>query len=176
MNAYDRVLRQLRAAGRLGVTQVQFLEPVCDGGEPILRVAPRVCDLRADGYPITGDGTAANPYVLQGARRTPPTPKVPDPDGACDKCGAPVIWVDVGGERVPCAPLPVLSVAIGLIARNPTTGGGRQIITEDLMSVPGWLQAGAVLHRSHLTTCPMSSAHAAHARDTADRPGQASLL
>jgi hypothetical protein len=47
----DRVLAQLKRTGR--VSPVDFLLPdVCDGLKPILRVAPRVMELRDDGYSI----------------------------------------------------------------------------------------------------------------------------
>lgn len=62
----DRVLRQLERTGH--VSPEDFLLPdVCDGLAPILRVAPRIGELRDQGLPIvtgtTRHGTAL--YVLQ---------------------------------------------------------------------------------------------------------------
>ncbi len=62
----ERVLAQLKRRGRVSPTD--FLLPdVCDGGLPILRVAPRVMELRDRGYTIhtstASNGTAVYELV-----------------------------------------------------------------------------------------------------------------
>lgn len=47
----ERVLRALRAAGRRGISQLDFDAP-SDGRPPIRRLASRIADLRAAGYRI----------------------------------------------------------------------------------------------------------------------------
>lgn len=57
MTQRARVLAALEAAGRYGVTQVDFLRyPAVDGGAPITRVAARVEELRRDGHRIVNAG------------------------------------------------------------------------------------------------------------------------
>ena len=54
MTQRQRVLTALEDAGSLGVSPVDFLGPqVVDGGSPILRLAPRVEELRKQGYRIS---------------------------------------------------------------------------------------------------------------------------
>ena len=54
MTQRQRVLRALEAAGSTGITPVDFTGPeTVDGGSPILRVAPRVDELRKEGYRIS---------------------------------------------------------------------------------------------------------------------------
>lgn len=54
MTQRQRVLAALEDAGASGVSPVDFLGPhVIDGGAPILRVAPRVEELRKQGYRIS---------------------------------------------------------------------------------------------------------------------------
>lgn len=54
MTQRQRVLAALEDAGASGVSPVDFLGPqVIDGGKPILRVAPRVEELRKQGYRIS---------------------------------------------------------------------------------------------------------------------------
>lgn len=48
----ERVLRALSAAGRHGVSQLDFDPPACDGRAPVRRLASRIADLRADGHRI----------------------------------------------------------------------------------------------------------------------------
>lgn len=64
----DRVLEALR---RGPVGPVNFLPPVCDGGSPILRLAPRILELRERGHKITvskaDDGTAVYRLVTETA-------------------------------------------------------------------------------------------------------------
>jgi hypothetical protein len=58
MTQRARIEKRLRTHGR--VSPVDFLLPnVCDGGLPILRVAPRVMELRDAGYAIE-TSTASN--------------------------------------------------------------------------------------------------------------------
>ncbi len=61
-----RVLAALRAAGTRGLTQVDFLPPVIDGGPPAGRLASRIDELRTAGHCIQTvrqkNGTAQ--YVL----------------------------------------------------------------------------------------------------------------
>jgi hypothetical protein len=45
-------LAQLQRTGSRGVTQLDFTPPVCDGLAPILRVASRIAELRAQGHAI----------------------------------------------------------------------------------------------------------------------------
>jgi hypothetical protein len=51
MTQRDRVLRQLKRTGR--VSPVDFLLPdICDGQTPITRLAPRIKELRDEGFEI----------------------------------------------------------------------------------------------------------------------------
>lgn len=53
MTQRERVLKMLHQRGALGVTPVDFAGPdVIDGGAPIMRLAPRVQELRDQGYVI----------------------------------------------------------------------------------------------------------------------------
>lgn len=50
----ERLLNALRERGFHGLSQLDFFAPhVCDGGEPITRIAARVEELRDAGYVIT---------------------------------------------------------------------------------------------------------------------------
>ena len=54
MTQRERVLKALEDAGSVGITPVDFTGPdVVDGGSPILRVAPRIDELRKQGYRIS---------------------------------------------------------------------------------------------------------------------------
>lgn len=54
----DRVLAALYLAGARGITCIEFDAPnVCDGGEPIKRLAARVNELREAGFEIETAGT-----------------------------------------------------------------------------------------------------------------------
>lgn len=80
MTQKQRVLRGLERAGKHGVTQVDWLGPVTvDGGPPITRLAPRIKELRDEGYPIVTAGIrdSCRVYVLGDA--APPKPVV-DPE------------------------------------------------------------------------------------------------
>lgn len=58
MTQRERILAALRAAGRRGITQVDFLRfPTVDGGPPVTRVAARVQELRDEGLDIVSSGT-----------------------------------------------------------------------------------------------------------------------
>lgn len=65
MTQRDRVLAQLKRTGRVLPYQ-DFTPPTVDGGKPIARVAPRIEELRQEGYDIqtriAENGTAV--YVL----------------------------------------------------------------------------------------------------------------
>jgi hypothetical protein len=65
MTQRERVLRQLQRAGRV-LPYEDFTLPTVDGLKPIARVAPRIEELRSEGYDIrtrlAANGTAV--YVL----------------------------------------------------------------------------------------------------------------
>lgn len=72
-----RVLRALERAGRHGVDCTQFLGPdTIDGGPPILNLAGRINELRADGYCIEVRGDRRNKCVVY---RFQPPAAVPAP-------------------------------------------------------------------------------------------------
>lgn len=52
----DRVLRALRTTGGRGLTRVDFLRPVIDGGAPILNIPARIEELRKEGHTIHNAG------------------------------------------------------------------------------------------------------------------------
>ena len=54
MTQKQRILRALETAGGDGLVASDFMVTPADGGAPILRVAARVHDLRADGFLIRG--------------------------------------------------------------------------------------------------------------------------
>jgi len=79
----ERVLRALRQAAGEGLRSTAFLLPdVVDGGAPILRLASRVADLRADGHSIRTerDGSDVRYFLIAAV---PPLPRaeVSDPKG-----------------------------------------------------------------------------------------------
>lgn len=79
----ERVLRALRNAGPIGISQSDFLPPrVVDEGPKITRVGARIKDLRNDGHPIRNAGTREGfaVYVLDVAG----TP--------ADRSQAPPLW------------------------------------------------------------------------------------
>lgn len=67
----DRVLVALKRAGRRGLTQIDFHAPhVVDGGTPITRLAPRIRELREQGYTIVSrrDNGLARYVLIQPTR------------------------------------------------------------------------------------------------------------
>lgn len=80
MTQKDRILKMLHQRGSLGVTPVDFASPnVIDGGEPIMRVAGRINDLRNDGYEIRTfkKGPVALYVLMEGFALTTPS-EVPE--------------------------------------------------------------------------------------------------
>lgn len=72
MSDKTRVLAQLR---RGPVTPVDFQAPAVDGGKPILRVAARIGELRAEGHDITTVATKpVAKYVLKTDAEAQPKP------------------------------------------------------------------------------------------------------
>lgn len=64
----QRVLNALRAAGSAGIDQTQFEPPVViDGGTPIMRLAARIDELKAEGFAISTPGRRhkCSVYALQ---------------------------------------------------------------------------------------------------------------
>jgi hypothetical protein len=175
MTELERVIRALRAAGDRGITQVDFLTPdVIDGEKPITRLAARILELKAEGYQIEGSGKrdkckvyvlAADPVAVQA-----PVP-VPT-DAKCWACQRAVLWVAVNDRPHPCDPIPALTPAVGMIARNPRRGTGKVLAGDDMYRVAGWVAAGVTLHRSHFSSCPDAKAH----RTRDKNPGQEPLL
>lgn len=73
-----RVLTALRTAGRVGITQGDFLLPdVSDGGDPITRIAARIDELRDQGVAIDKAGRRGkfDIYCLVDASNLPATPE-----------------------------------------------------------------------------------------------------
>lgn len=69
MTQKQRILRALQNAGPDGLVASDFMVNPADGGAPILRVAARVHDLRADGHVIRGtwdSRMSQERYVLAG--------------------------------------------------------------------------------------------------------------
>jgi hypothetical protein len=62
-----RVAKQLRLAGKRGITQVDFDVPALDGYPPIRRLASRISDLRDRGWRIDSSTRrlGMSRYVLQ---------------------------------------------------------------------------------------------------------------
>ena len=57
MTQTNRVLALLYRRGQIGVTPMDFMPPTCDGGPSIMRLAPRILELRNQGFVITTDKT-----------------------------------------------------------------------------------------------------------------------
>lgn len=77
----------------------------------------------------------------------------------CESCHAPILWAAIPGGRMPIDREPVIFEAVGLVAYNAKTGGGRVLAGSDLGRIGRWKQLGATLHRSHFATCPNASKH-----------------
>jgi len=78
---------------------------------------------------------------------------------ACRSCGASLRWAWIGRVRMPLDSEPVGFEAVGLVAYNPATGGGKVLAGGDLARVGEWKGSGATLHRSHFATCPDAAEH-----------------
>jgi uncharacterized Zn-binding protein involved in type VI secretion len=56
MTDYDRLLKHMKAGMTVCPTDWNGPEPI-DGGKPVLRVAARICEMRAAGLPVERVGT-----------------------------------------------------------------------------------------------------------------------
>jgi hypothetical protein len=75
--------------------------------------------------------------------------------GSCDGCGSIIYWCKLTtGGRMPLNRGIERFAAIGMVAFNPTTGGGKVLAEADLPNVEKWQQGGVRLHVSHFATCP----------------------
>lgn len=76
MTDKQRVLRRLRTHG--STTPTEWIGPhVVDGGKPIQRLAPRICELRKEGVPVeTARTKPCSLYVLAS-----PTPVIVEASG-----------------------------------------------------------------------------------------------
>lgn len=78
----------------------------------------------------------------------------------CSSCGAEIGWVKTSPDRRMPIDLATVEIgAVGLVAVNPGTGGGRVLRNEDLGDVARWRRWGVTLHRSHFATCPTAERH-----------------
>ena len=71
----------------------------------------------------------------------------------CKGCGAEVLWARIAGKPHPLDPEPA-EVRPSHIVMNPSTGNGRFISEETIAQVPGWVEKGALVCRSHYASCP----------------------
>lgn len=82
----ERVLRALRRQGRFGITPIDFVRtPTIDGHPPILRLAARIGELRAEGHRISTDVGTTALYRLHEA-----SPGAPDARPAGEEAAGPL--------------------------------------------------------------------------------------
>lgn len=74
----------------------------------------------------------------------------------CRACHALVIWAKMpSGKQNPLDVAEVIpEPGRGVVAFNPSTGGGMPVTKDNFEKIDFWRRAGATFHVSHFSTCP----------------------